>query len=75
MSNFDPYDIAFLGKVIKLSGSTAIVNFGGINREVEVGLVDVKEGDYVLAHAGYAIKVIAEDEINGNLFRIINELR
>jgi len=41
----------------------AQVDFGeGILREVNVSLVDIKIGDYVLVHAGYAIQVVDEKE-------------
>ena len=43
-----------------LSGT---VDIGGVKRDVVLGLVkDVKEGDYVLIHAGYAIQTIDESE-------------
>ncbi len=48
---------------MNLDGSKANVDFGqGVLREVNVTLVDVKVGDYVLVHAGYAIQVIEEKE-------------
>ncbi|RLI51562.1 MAG: HypC/HybG/HupF family hydrogenase formation chaperone, partial [Candidatus Thorarchaeota archaeon] len=34
----------------------------GTKREVNVSLVDVKKGDYVLVHAGFAIEVLNEKE-------------
>ncbi|MFP3219001.1 MAG: HypC/HybG/HupF family hydrogenase formation chaperone [Acidianus sp.] len=37
--------------------------FNGIRREVELSLVNAKIGDYVLIHAGYAIKVINEEDV------------
>ncbi len=41
----------------------AQVDFGeGILREVNVSLLDIKIGDYVLVHAGYAIQVVDEKE-------------
>jgi len=50
------------------------VNFGGdVLREVNVALVDVKVGDYVLVHAGYAIQVLSEEEAQETL-RLWDEL-
>ena len=55
--------LAIPAKVIEVSGTTAKVDFGeGVLREVNVSLVDVKAGDYVLVHAGYAIQVLSEEE-------------
>ncbi len=39
------------------------MDFGeGVLREVNVALVNVKVGEYVLVHAGYAIQVLDEKE-------------
>jgi len=67
--------MAHLGKVIEVRGSGAMVDFGGIVREVELGLVEAKEGDLVLVHAGYAIRVVSREEVEGNLREIIENLR
>lgn len=41
----------------------ALVNLGGILKEISVALVeDVKVGDYVIVHVGHAIGVIDPDE-------------
>jgi hydrogenase expression/formation protein HypC len=75
MSDYDPYDMAYLGKVIKINGTTAIVDFNGIKRDVELGLVEVKEGDYVLVHAGYAIRKINKEDIENELKNILSSIR
>lgn len=51
--------------------SVADVDFGGVNRPVNVSLVDVGVGEYVIVHAGYAIQVLSEEEAleSMNLFR------
>ena len=49
------------GKVVEVKGDTGVVDFGnGIRREIVLAMVETKPGDYVLVHAGYAIKVIDE---------------
>ncbi|PVU70547.1 hydrogenase accessory protein [Sulfolobus sp. SCGC AB-777_L09] len=69
---YDPYDMAILGKVIEIiDEENAKVDFGGVKKVVKTTLVDVEVGDYVLVHAGYAIKVIKEDEINNDLIEKI----
>ena len=50
-------------KIIRLSGDTAIVSISGVEYEASVQLVDdVAIGDYVLLHAGFAIKKIMVEE-------------
>ena len=55
--------IAFPGKIISIAqNSLAIVDIGGVRREVSLDLLadEVKPGDYVISHAGYAIQVVDE---------------
>lgn len=40
-------------------GERALVDVGGVRKEISVALVDgVREGDYVILHVGYALQVI-----------------
>jgi len=55
--------LAIPAKVTEVNGDLAKVDFGGgVVREVNISLVDVNVGDYVLVHAGYAIQVIDKEE-------------
>lgn len=56
--------LAFPGKVIEINGDFARVDFGAgtIRDDVNVSLVQVKVGLYVLVHAGYAMQVLDESE-------------
>ena len=55
--------LAIPAKVMTLNGDKANVDFGqGVLRDVNVTLVNVKVGQYVLVHAGYAIQILEEDE-------------
>ena len=48
--------------------ATALVEVGGVLREVDAMLVeDVKEGDYVIVHAGAVISKIDEREAKETL--------
>ena len=48
-------------KVVEIRGDMGIVDFGnGVRREIMLAIVNAKVGDYVLVHAGYAIKVLDE---------------
>mgnify|MGYP001084236988 CR=1 FL=1 len=60
--------LAVPAKDVEIRENTAKVDFGeGITREVDVTLVDVKAGEYVLVHAGYAIQVIDQREAEETL--------
>ncbi len=55
--------LAVPGKIVSIDeNSVADVDFGGVNRPVNVSLVDVGIGDYVIVHAGYAIQVLSEED-------------
>jgi hydrogenase expression/formation protein HypC len=55
--------LAIPAKVISVNENSACVDFGeGVIRKINVTLVDVKVGNYVLVHAGYAIQVLDEKE-------------
>ncbi len=55
--------IAVPMKVLKVDGDFGDAELGGIIKEVSLVLIDdVKVGDYVLVHAGYAIQKIDENE-------------
>lgn len=60
--------LAIPAKVLEIQGNIAKVDFGhGTAREVDITLVDVKEGQYVLVHVGYAIQVLDEEEAEETL--------
>ena len=61
--------LAFPGRVLSIDGDFAKVDFGeGTAREgINVSLVEVRRGQYVLVHAGYAIQVMDETEAQKTL--------
>jgi hydrogenase expression/formation protein HypC len=60
--------LAIPAKVISVQGNVAEVDFGGgIIREVDISLVEVKTDDYVLVHAGYVIQVLSKEEAEETL--------
>ncbi len=62
--------LAIPGKIIEIDNNKehAIVDYGdGTKRKANVTLVDVKIGEYVLVHAGFAIEVINEKEAEETL--------
>jgi|Deesub1362A_J573_1020465.scaffolds.fasta_scaffold00216_53 hydrogenase expression/formation protein HypC len=55
--------LAFPGRVEKIEYPYAVANFGGTKRKVRIDLVDeLKVGEYVLVHVGFAIQKVNEDE-------------
>ncbi|HXZ23449.1 MAG TPA: HypC/HybG/HupF family hydrogenase formation chaperone [Methanomassiliicoccales archaeon] len=59
--------LAVPGKIISITDTTAVVDFGGVQRETNVSLVDAKPGDYVIVHAGFAIQIVDEEEAKETL--------
>ncbi len=62
--------LAIPGKVVSITGEDTItrsgrVDFGGVVREVNLCYVpEVKLGDYVVVHVGFALSIVDEDEAN-----------
>jgi len=55
-------------KVVSVEGNRATVEFAGNRRPASLMLVpEVKVGDWVLLHAGFAITVLAEDDARESL--------
>lgn len=55
-------------QVVEVYGDEAEVDIGGVRRRVSIVLTpEVKVGDYVLLHTGYAINVIDEAEAQETL--------
>ncbi|WP_297092754.1 HypC/HybG/HupF family hydrogenase formation chaperone [Thermococcus sp.] len=53
--------LAVPGRVIEIKGKVAVVDFGGVRREVRLDLLpNVEVGDYVIVHTGFAIEKLDE---------------
>jgi hydrogenase expression/formation protein HypC len=70
--------LAIPGKVIDIDASVSPVmgkvSFGGIKKEVCLELVpEVKVGNYVIVHVGFAINLIDEDEAEETL-KLIDQM-
>mgnify|MGYP000987260469 CR=1 FL=1 len=64
--------LAIPGKVLEIQENKGIVDISGMKIETRLDLLeDVKQGDYVLIHAGFAIERLPEEEAQErlNLFR------
>lgn len=55
--------LAIPAKITKITKNIAEVETMGVKKEVDITLVpEVKTGDYVIVHAGFAIQAIEEKE-------------
>ena len=59
--------LAIPGRIIDIEGNLATVDFSGAKKKIALDLVEAKEGQYVLVHAGFAIKVISERDARKNI--------
>ncbi len=61
-------------RVVSIEGDEAEADIGGVKRKVSIALTpEVKVGDYVLLHTGYAIGVIDEAEAKETL-KLLEEI-
>ncbi|MEM1689453.1 MAG: HypC/HybG/HupF family hydrogenase formation chaperone [Candidatus Hadarchaeales archaeon] len=54
-------------KVVKVEGLYAHVDFGGVKKQVLVGVEDIREGEIAVVHAGLIIGKIDEKSLAENL--------
>ncbi|HWI56753.1 MAG TPA: HypC/HybG/HupF family hydrogenase formation chaperone [Bacillota bacterium] len=72
--------LAVPGKVTSISGDdpltrTAKIDFGGILKEASLAYVpEVKVGDYVIVHVGFALSRVDEEEAN-KVFEYLREMQ
>jgi len=55
--------IAVPAEVLEIrEGNIALVDYGELQQEVKIDLVDVKVGEFVLVHVGFAIQRLSREE-------------
>ena len=60
--------LAVPGLVVSIDGDYAEVDFGGVKKRVCVSLLpDLKTGEYVIVHTGYAIESMKPEEAKKTL--------
>ena len=60
--------LAVPAQVLSIAGQEAEVDVGGVRRRISVALTpEVRVGDYVLVHTGFAINVLDEEEARATL--------
>ena len=67
--------VAYPGKILSIENNHARVDFTGSVVPVNISMVDVAPGDYVLVHAGMAIQKVETEEAQEwiALFRDLEE--
>jgi hydrogenase expression/formation protein HypC len=69
--------LAIPAEVIKVEGNKGVVDYGGLEQEISLDLVeDVRPGDYVLIHVGFAIEKLSKESALETLaiFKELEEL-
>jgi len=61
--------LSFPGRVIEIKSRLASVDYGddGIRHNVDISLVDVEIGSYVLVQGGFAIRALSKQEAEETL--------
>lgn len=55
--------LAFPGKIVSIENQQAIADFDGVQKKINIGLVpEIKIGDFVIVHAGFAIQKLTEED-------------
>ena len=65
--------LAVPGKIKKINGEMAVIDYGGIKKEANVSfLKDAKKDDWVLVHVGFAIEKVDKEKAEG-LYNLLAE--
>ena len=55
--------LAFPGRILKITRDTAVVDFDGVEKDVNVSLIKgAKTGEYIMVHAGFAIQKMGKED-------------
>ena len=66
--------LAFPGRILSLKSDQAIVDFDGVEKEVNVSLIKgAKTGEYVMVHAGFAIQKMGKKDAM-EVFKLYKEV-
>jgi len=63
---------AIPAKIIELSQESAVADYGGVKKRINISLVKPSMGDYVLVHAGFAIQILDKEGAK-DAIRLIKE--
>ncbi|MDD5463744.1 MAG: HypC/HybG/HupF family hydrogenase formation chaperone [Candidatus Moranbacteria bacterium] len=55
--------LAFPGKIIEIDNQQATADFDGVQKRINISLVpEIKVGEYVIVHAGFAIEQLTKKD-------------
>lgn len=59
----DKMCVAVPAEVLEIEGSEAVLDYGGVRRKANIDFLDdVRVGDYVVVHVGFAIQKLDREE-------------
>jgi len=62
-------------KIVEINGKEALGELNGVRKKIRVDLIEnLKLGDYVMVHAGFALEIMKEEEANDTL-KILEEIQ
>ncbi len=64
--------LAVPGKIEKINGEEATIDYKGIKKTANISFIDAKVGDYVLVHVGFAIEKIDKKKAE-EMYNLLNE--
>ena len=66
--------LAIPARILRIEGNLALVDMAGVKREADIRMVsNVRVGEYILIHAGFAIEKIANKDAKETL-RLLREM-
>lgn len=65
--------LAIPGKITKIMGTKALIDYGGVQRQADISLIDAHVGNHIIVHAGFAIHILSEHEAEETL-KLFEEL-
>ena len=65
--------LAVPGRIVRIEGDVGEIDFGGVIRKANITMVEAKEGDWAIVHAGFAIEIMDEEEAQKTL-KLWNEV-
>jgi hydrogenase expression/formation protein HypC len=63
--------LALPGKIEEIDGDNAIIDYGGVKKSANISFLEnIKIGDFILVHVGFAIEKVNKEKAEGmyNLF-------
>jgi len=66
--------LAIPGKIVKIEGDNAVIDYDGIKKKANISFIDCKLGDYVLVHVGFAIQTVDEKRAKEN-YKLLSQIK